>query len=902
MLRINLGYETLHHLKALKRTFTKKHLTPLILLAIITVATLSFATSFLFSSANATYVEGSITKDTLWALVDSPFVLSNDITVYPNATLTIERGVEVRFGGDFTLIVNGQLIANGTQDSMITFTSNKYQPIPKDWNAIELNGAGTSLLAYCSISYANNGMQITNGVVEVKNSVINNSGSNGIFVQNGVVTIEANEISNNLQSGINVAGDNQITIQNNTLRSNGDGILLSGNILSASITQNVITSNTQSGIHLDADTYSNVNILYNVLSSNNMGFYASGSAITLITNNSISYNTIGISYASGSGHEAHFNDIYGNTMGMTVLSDATVDATYNYWGDQSGPYHASLNPVGKGDPVSGDGVNLDFIFFLTAPIGYINERPVARLLADKVHVSPGQLVTFFATNSTDDRQVDQYLFDFGDGQNSGWTALSVFIHKYSSSSTYSATVIVMDDFGVVSNNVASLQITCQTLPPLTVSLIPSSFSVSSAGQVSVTVQVTNATSSVDNANVVLFSILGGGFSSSSGLTNSSGFFTTTFSAPIVTVITNIRIVASASKTGYVDGSDYGYLLIQPPLGVDIAINPGSIKSEATASVSVRVTYSGAPVSAAVVSISSNSTGMFDQTSGVTDTNGTCAFVFTAPQTSTKLEINIAATAMKSGYLDGQEQALLTIEPKVLLVRVLPSSSAVNSEMASNVIVRVAYDSNPISNANVVISSDNGGSFSPTSGITDASGQCVINFTAPQVTAPTNVTITATATKVGYAQGMNQTMIEVNLGTLDVQVSADPVGVDSRATSHVTVHVTYNGQPIANVAVNVSSGISGTFAVATGTTDENGDCVFTFAAPETSIEFSLTITAKATKAGYLDGQGQTSMIVRPGGSSLLSLPVIIAIVAVILVIVIVLILIKKKVIVVSQKGE
>ncbi|HVP40627.1 MAG TPA: right-handed parallel beta-helix repeat-containing protein [Candidatus Krumholzibacteriaceae bacterium] len=901
MLRINRGYETLHHLKALKRIFTKKHLNSSILLAIMAVAILGFATSFLFSSANATYLEGSITKDTLWTLVDSPFVLSNDVTVYPNATLTIERGVEVRFGGNFTLTVNGRLIANGTQDNMITFTSNKYQPMPKDWNAIELNGAGTSLLAYCSINYANNGMQITNGVVEVKNSIISNSSSNGIFVQNGVVTIEANEISNNLQSGINVAGDNQIIIQNNTLRSNGDGILLSGNILSASITQNVISSNTQSGIHLDADTYSNVNILYNVLSSNNMGFYVSGSTTTLITNNSISYNAIGISYASGFGHVAHFNDIYGNTMGMTVLSDATVNAMYNYWGDPSGPYHASLNPAGKGDPVGGDGVNLDFIFFLTAPIGYINQRPVARLLADKIHVSQGQQVTFFATNSTDDRRVNNYFFDFGDGQNSGWTTLSVFVHKYSSLGTFSATVQVMDDFGVVSNNLASSVIICQILPPLTVSLIPSSLSISSGGQVSVTVQVMNATSSVDNANVILFSILGGGFSSSSGFTNSSGYFETMFSAPNVTVITNIRMITSASKTGYVDGSDYEYLLIQPPLGVNVTINPGSIKSEATASVSVRVTYSGAPVSDAVVSVSSNSTGRFDQTSGVTGTNGTCTFVFTAPQTSTQLEINIAATATKSSYLDGQGQALLTIEPKVLLVRVLPGSSAVDSEMSSGVIVRVAYDGNPISNASVVISSDKGGSFSPTSGTTDASGQCVINFTAPQVTTPTNVTITATATKVGYAQGMNQTIIAVNLGTLNVQVSADPVGVDSRATSQVTVHVTYNGQPVTNVAVNVSSGINGTFAVATGITDSNGDCVFTFTAPETSIEFSLAITAKATKTGYLDGQGQMSMVVRPGGSSL-SLLMIIAIVAVILVIVIVLILIKLKVIVISHKGE
>jgi parallel beta-helix repeat protein len=907
MLRINLGYEKPYHLKMSKRIFTKKYLYPLILLAIIVVAVLTFATSFFFLTANATYVEGAITKDTLWTLVDSPFVISNNVTVYPNATLTIERGVEVRFGGDFSLIINGKLIANGTQDKTIIFTSNKYQPQMGDWNTIEFSGAQPSQLAFCSIEYATNGITTENGNVAIRNSVIANNYQYGISIANSTAQIQANEIANNSQSGVYVSGYNQVTIQNNTIKSNADGIFLDGTTASGiNIRQNLVLSNTQSGIHLNAMAYSSLTILYNILSANEKGFYISGNARTQITNNSISYNNIGFLYATGQGHQAHWNDIYGNEMGMDVSANTTsmvVNATYNYWGDPSGPYHVSLNPAGKGNPVGGNGVNLDFIFFLTAPIGYINQRPVARLLTNMTHVSPGQQVTFFATNSTDDRQVDQYFFNFGDGQNSGWTTLSVFVHKYSLVGTYNATVKVMDDFGVVSNNLANSMITCQTLPPLTVSLILSSLSISSGGHVSVTVQVTNATSSVSAANVVLFSILGGSFSSSSGLTNSSGYFATTFSAPNVTAITNIRIIASASKTGYyVDGSDYKYLLIQPPLGVDVAVSPGSIKSEATASVSVRVTYSGMPVSTANIIMSSNSTGRFDQIIGVTDANGTCTFVFTAPQTSTLLEVNIVAAATKSGYLGGQGQALLTVMPKVLLVQVAPSPAVINSEMSSNVTVQVVYASNLIPNATVILSSDKGGSFSPANETTGANGKCTFTFTSPRVTSPTNITITATATKSGYAQGENQTIITVNLGTLSVQVNAAPFDVNSGATSQVTVHVTYNGQPVSDVAVNVSSGMNGTFVVTTGTTNATGDCVFTFTAPETSTEFSLSITVKATKIGYLDGQGQTSITVSPAGSSWLSLPVIIAIVAVILVAVIILILIKSKVIVIGQKGE
>ncbi|MBE0520427.1 hypothetical protein IBX35_05235 [Candidatus Bathyarchaeota archaeon] len=78
----------------------------------------SLASETLFSAVNAaTYVEGPIIQDTVWTLVDSPFIVSEDVIIYPDVTLTIEPEVEVEFGGDFSLIVEGRLVANGTTDS-----------------------------------------------------------------------------------------------------------------------------------------------------------------------------------------------------------------------------------------------------------------------------------------------------------------------------------------------------------------------------------------------------------------------------------------------------------------------------------------------------------------------------------------------------------------------------------------------------------------------------------------------------------------------------------------------------------------------------------------------------------------------------------------------------------------
>ncbi|MBE0430551.1 MAG: hypothetical protein IBX67_01860 [Dehalococcoidia bacterium] len=56
---------------------------------------------------------------------------------------------------------------------------------------------------------------------------------------------------------------------------------------------------------------------------------------------------------------AHCNSFLGTgDWGIYNLSGFTVDATFNWWGDASGPYHATLNPGGTGNAVS-DNVEFD---------------------------------------------------------------------------------------------------------------------------------------------------------------------------------------------------------------------------------------------------------------------------------------------------------------------------------------------------------------------------------------------------------------------------------------------------------------------------------------------------------------------------------------------------------------
>ncbi len=876
------------------------------LLAVITIGAFALAKTPSSYIASATYVEGSIRQDTIWTLTDSPFVVSKDITVHPNVTLTIEPGVEVKFGGDFSLLVEGSLSASGAENNTIIFTSNKDQPGAGDWNTIKFNGTEPSTLAYCVVQHAKNAITVENSGVNIENCEIGTNSLNGITIVNSSAEVKGSEIANNFGSGVCITGDNQVTIQNNTISSNANGVLLTGNLTTGvTILENIVMSNTQSGIQLDADDYSDLVIINNIISANKNGFSVSGQASTYITKNSISYNNIGIFYKGGKDHVAYYNDIYGNEYGMDIASNATVNAEYNYWGHESGPYHVSLNPSGKGDPVGGNGVNLDFIFFLTAPISYINTRPTARLLTDKTLVPPNQVVTFIATTSSDDGRVDKYFFDFGDGNNSGWTTLSIFIHNYSSVGTYQASVTVMDDFGVTSTNVATATINVQDLNPLNVIITPNLYTVGGEEQVSITVGVTYETSAIENAGVTLFAVKSGNFTPSSGLTDSTGHFTTTFTAPNVTQITNVRITATASKSGYADGSDYMYLRVLPRLSVEVTADPLLIKSEAMSDVTAHVTCGGQLVADALVIISSDGGGNFSATAETTDSNGDCTFVFTAPQTSTQLNITITAIATKSGYADGQGQTKMVIEPKVLVVELKADPITVSSEETSYVTAHVTYNATPISDVNVTMSSVYG-SFSPETGITDSDGNATFTFTAPQAVTQLNVTVVATATKAGYADGEGQVKITVNPGILDVQVTATPTTVESRATSTVTVHVTCNANPVVNATVTVFSDGGGNFSATAETTDSNGDCTFVFTAPQTSTQLNITITATATKTGYIDEEGQTGITVNPevvpepSGGIGLPLTTIIIIAVLIIMVAIVMLLIKLKIIYISWK--
>ncbi|MCP4709640.1 MAG: hypothetical protein GY869_13520, partial [Planctomycetes bacterium] len=143
-------------------------------------------------------IGSNITKDVLWRTNNTPYIVTGSITVYKDATtpatLTIEAGVEIRFNGNLELTIGtsnlkGALIAQGTVDDPILFTSNAEMPAPGDWQGICFEAPtddALTILEHCIIEYGGysnrSNIMVNNSSPTIKNNTLRYSSYYGIRV------------------------------------------------------------------------------------------------------------------------------------------------------------------------------------------------------------------------------------------------------------------------------------------------------------------------------------------------------------------------------------------------------------------------------------------------------------------------------------------------------------------------------------------------------------------------------------------------------------------------------------------------------------------------------------------------------------------------------------------------
>ena len=148
------------------------------------------------------YDHGYITQDTTWS---GTVILRGQTVVKRGSTLTILPGTVVKFEwidedgddiGDGELTVEGRLVARGTKERFITFTSARENPRMKDWTYVQISVNKDAVVEYCRFEYGFTGVQVHYSTATIRNCLFLHN-FEGIRFSTTDVRVENNDIVEN---------------------------------------------------------------------------------------------------------------------------------------------------------------------------------------------------------------------------------------------------------------------------------------------------------------------------------------------------------------------------------------------------------------------------------------------------------------------------------------------------------------------------------------------------------------------------------------------------------------------------------------------------------------------------------------------------------------------------------
>ena len=309
------------------------------------------------------------------------------IVYVKNQTSGVVSGVagQVLIANSQDLIVRNLEIIGGGGGLIVGYSSN----ITITKNIISENGDGITLYRVDNATVSHNVCEdngddgISFGLTDNLTIFNNELRYNDIGIRSGgnqlFVNITGNNCSYNVRTGILIGGaKDTFTVTMNYCYGNGQaGIYLTsadhlkislnicignryGLFIRASSNTNITNNRfmwNEDGIRGELNSENNLFQQNNCSFNTNAGIFLLTFDSTSIKNNTIIGNQDGITlYADSDDTVAEYNYIIGNTgFGINatdITSGLSIDATNNWWGTASGPYHETDNPSGEGDEVS----------------------------------------------------------------------------------------------------------------------------------------------------------------------------------------------------------------------------------------------------------------------------------------------------------------------------------------------------------------------------------------------------------------------------------------------------------------------------------------------------------------------------------------------------------------------
>lgn len=203
-----------------------------------------------------TPVQGIIFINTNWTEADSPIWVEGNIWLPRWVNLTVFPGVEVRFNGNYSIWLDGNLSSLGTPAKRISFLSNSTVPGHQDWFKIRANATSRFEVTNTDFSNAFSAIELMG---RTGDTFANNTFSNSFI---GIVALNSDSvevISNTFQDtyhGLKLTG-NSNTIRNNSFTGGRIGVDISCDETVMNCSDNTVRHNDfmtmEGGVYLRSD-------------------------------------------------------------------------------------------------------------------------------------------------------------------------------------------------------------------------------------------------------------------------------------------------------------------------------------------------------------------------------------------------------------------------------------------------------------------------------------------------------------------------------------------------------------------------------------------------------------------------------------------------------------------------
>ncbi len=191
------------------------------------------------------------------------------VTVKKEGTLTIQPGTKILFArndldgdgiGDSELLVEGGLIARGTVDAPIIFTSAEEQPQKADWKYLYLDFARQAIVEHVISEYAYSGIQVHFCKASIENSVFRNN-VDGVRFSTVNIVVQGNSIYNNKHGLRYEERRSKALVTGNDIHDNEIGIfVVTRSEDKAKIVRNNIVDNSDYNVKLGITQHADVTL------------------------------------------------------------------------------------------------------------------------------------------------------------------------------------------------------------------------------------------------------------------------------------------------------------------------------------------------------------------------------------------------------------------------------------------------------------------------------------------------------------------------------------------------------------------------------------------------------------------------------------------------------------------